>query len=457
MSDDRPLSGIRVCELTIAIAAPTCGRYMAHFGAEVVKVESLANPDILRLFGSAWCDQAEHGRDLFGESGPYVNEFATGKLSVGLDLKHPAGMEAACRLLGSCDVFLTNYSAPAVRDLGLGFESVRAVKDDIVYVAVPGFSLDPDAPYYDFLAWGPNQAPLVGLDELTGYEDQPPAGIATVSYPDYSNGLHATLGALAALEERDRTGEAQLMVLSQFEATVSMLGPFLLDNARTGRAPRRDGNRTPWWAPEGVYECRGEDRWVAVSVTEDSHWAQLCEVLGRPDWAADPSLGTHEGRAACFDELDEGIAAWTADKSAGEAAAWLQAAGVPAAEVLDPAGLVTERHLQDREFWLWGDSHRFGRDLATGNPVRLSDTPGGVDRVGPSVAQDNAYVLGELCGYGDDEIVALIETGAAFAQVAPEVRFRRPYLDWAHIAMPQIPWDQASLTDATVTDTGAGS
>src|SRR5207245_5430492 len=136
--------------------------------------------------------------------------------------------EAARRLLHHCDIFLSNYSAPAVRSLGLDYESVCSARPDIIYIGMSAFGMTQGTPYYDYIAWGPNQAPLVGLDDLTGWADRPPSAMATLSYPDYSNGLHAVVAALAGLRWRDQTGEGQLVDLSQFEATVGLLGPYFL-------------------------------------------------------------------------------------------------------------------------------------------------------------------------------------------------------------------------------------
>src|SRR6478735_3147956 len=158
----RPLEGLTVLELSIAVAAPTCGRYLAHHGADVFRVESPRYPDVARLFGSAWARDRDD-IELMGawlDTGPYVSEMSAGKRSIGLDLKHPAGVEAARRLLVNCDVMITNFSAPAVAAMGMGYDDVRSVRPDIVYVAMPGFGTDPDTPYYHYLSWGPNQASL---------------------------------------------------------------------------------------------------------------------------------------------------------------------------------------------------------------------------------------------------------------------------------------------------------
>ena len=235
------LDDVSVVELSIAIAAPSCGRALAFHGADVVKLESRTNPDVARLFGSAWARDID--MPVYMDTSPYLAEMNANKRSLGLELKQAAGRDAALALLATSDVFVTNYSTPAVRALGFGYEDVAAVNPSIVYVALPGFGSDPAQPYYEFLAWGPNQAPLVGLDALTGYPDQEPAGIATIAPPDYFAGLHAFAAVLTGLEHRDRTGEGSFIDIAQFETTVSCLGPFLLDHALSERNQERTGNR----------------------------------------------------------------------------------------------------------------------------------------------------------------------------------------------------------------------
>ena len=335
--DERPLAGLRVVELSIAIAAPACGFWLAHHGAEVIKVESAKNLDVARLFGSAWARGDERAMSVFHDTSPYLPEMNSGKKSLGLDLKDAGARDAMLAVVASADVFMTNYSMPAVRSLGLSPEEVRAAHPGIIYVALPGFGLDPDAPYYHYLAWGPNQAPLVGLDNFTGYPDQEPAGITPIAPPDYNTAIHATLAVLTALEHRDRTGEGSLVDVAQFETTVSLLAPFLIDLGLTGRDHGRTGNRLAWSAPEGVYPARGEDTWVAISANDDAAWAALCEVAGLGDPA---ELATVEARVEAHDRLDDAIGAWTSTLGAGEAAARLQAAGCPAYPVLDTEAVV---------------------------------------------------------------------------------------------------------------------
>ncbi len=419
-----PLAGLRVVELSIAIAAPTCGRMLHHFGAEVIKIESAGNPDVVRLFGSAWLAGGPEDLSRFAcDTGPYVNEMMAGKRSLGLDLKSPAGAEAMRRLLATADVFISNYSAPAITALGLDEASLRALRPQLIYAVLPGFGSDPTTPYYDFLAWGPNQAPLVGLDDLTGYADQEPAGVATISPPDYLSGLHATLGVLAALARRDHTGRGEHIEVNQFEATVCLLAPYLLQQQLGGGAPSRDGNRLAWSAPEGVYPGHGDDRWLALSVTSEAAWQATCQVLDLGAELAALDLATRRAR---HDEIDGHIAAWTATRSPVDAAAELQGAGVAAHPVHDIEGVVTDPQVRDRGWFPVRPSTRFGRDLFMDVPIKLGATPGDTLRAGPIMGEDTDELLAEL-GYDPAEVDDMVAARAAFRPIEPGRRLHRPY------------------------------
>ena len=434
----RALEGLTVFELSIAVAAPSCGRYLAHHGADVFRVESPRFPDVARLFGSAWARERDD-IELMGawlDTGPYVSEMSAGKRSIGLDLKHPAGVEAARRLLAHCDVMITNFSAPAVAAMGMGYEDVRAVRPDIVYVAMPGFGTDPDSPYYHYLSWGPNQAPLVGLDTMTGYPDQDPAGVAAFAPPDFMAGLHALVAILAALEHRDRTGEGARVELSQFEATVALLGPFLFDYELSGRVVGRAGNRLPGIAPQGVYPCVGSDRWLAVSVTDDDAWRALGRVAGDPPWATDPRFADVAGRTAHHDEVDRLIGAWTSGHRADELAGWLAEAGVAAAAVADNSDLLGDPQVRSREYYEVKPNTRFGRDLFSGNPQRLAANPGRTDTAGPEMCEHTVEVLCEIGGYEPHEVEKLIEEGIAFGPAQPDLVLTRPYDPYLDILFP---------------------
>ncbi|MGF1595807.1 MAG: CaiB/BaiF CoA transferase family protein [Acidimicrobiales bacterium] len=441
----RLLDGIRVFELGIAIASPNAGRHLAHHGAEVFKVESPTSPDIVRLIGSAWLHDDEDLAPAWPDSSPYVPEMNANKRSVALDLKHPEGREAARRLLAGCDVFLANYAARALAELGLDYESVSALHPDIVYVQLPAFGSDAAHPYYPFVAWGPNQAPLVGIDDLTGHAGREPAGIATIAPPDYLSSLHGVFAVVAGLEHRDRTGEGIHIDISQFETTISLLlGPFAMDHALSGRAQSRIGNRSLWYAPEGVYPCEGEERWIAISVADDIAWAGLASLLPA-EIAGDERFATNEGRMAALDDLDAALAGWTAGFDNVDLAARLQGVGVAAHEVATNEDLLHDAHIMTSGIYQALPSGRFTRDLFTNSAIRMSANPGEWELAAPSSGQHTVEVLTKVVGMSEDEVQHLVDTGAAYTMDHPELRVDRPYEQWLHVLFPRDAPDSRDL------------
>ncbi|MCU1502576.1 MAG: hypothetical protein JWM12_1930 [Ilumatobacteraceae bacterium] len=419
------LDGLSVVELSIAIAAPSCCRALAFHGADVVKIESRTNPDVARLFGSAWAVGVDAA--LYMDSSPYLPEMSANKRSVGLELKQREARDVALTLLARADVFVTNYSTPAVCGLGLSYDDVAAVNPAIIYVALPGFGSDPSQPYYEFLAWGPNLAPLVGLDELTGYPDQVPAGIATIAPPDYFAGLHAIAAVLTALEHRDQTGQGSYVDIAQFETTVSSLGPLLIDHALTGNVPGRTGSRLSWLAPQGCYRCAGAEQWVAITVADDIGWCAFAGLLG--GHAVDERFATLAGRVEHHDEIDALIGEWTSAQSATEVAEQLQGLGVAACEVHDNLGVLHDPQVRDRHWFQLVESKRFpDGDLFSGHPIRLGDQPGRWWRAGPSMGEDTMAVLAGA-GLSGAAVEELLRSGASFTDAVPEEKLRRPYID----------------------------
>lgn len=427
-----PLEGVRVFELGIAIASPFCGRLMAHFGADVIKVESQINPDVVRIMGSAW----SRGRDdlvaAAPDTSPYVPEMNASKRSVGLELKTDAGRDVALRLIAECDVFLANFAARALTDLGLDYESVSAVNPNIIYVQLPAFGSDPEMPYYSFVAWGPNQAPLVGFDDFTGHASDPPAGIATVAPPDYMSALHAAIATLSGLEQRDLTGKGVHVDISQFETTLALLGPFVMDYDLTGTVHSRIGNQSLWGAPQGVYPCAGHERWIAISATDNQSWEALSSLMGTiDDQFDDPDL-----RMSRQEHLDTQIGTWTADFDADDLAYRLQAAGVAAHVVSTNEDLLHDTHTMSRDWYQVAPHARLGRDLFSGCAVKLSGTPGRWTDAGPSMGQHTREVLSGVVGMSDEEISELVAAKSAFEQVEPETLVSRPWDEWIHVLVP---------------------
>lgn len=400
------LEGIRVVEFSSAMAGPWIGRFMAWCGAEVIRVESRKYPDVVRLYVPPRAP--EMGTQP--QRSPWFTDWNAGKRFVALDLRNPRGVELAKRLAASCDIVIENQAAGVMERLGLGYTELRRVKPDLIHLSSSGYGdTGPDRSY---VSWGPNIETLSGLSRISGF----PESVCTntqFAYPDSASALHGLFAVMCALDHRERTGEGQHISLSQLESTVSLIGPQFAEAQVLGCEPRSLGNRSPSSTPNGCYRCRGEDRWVAISVQDAASWKSLCRALDRSDWLADPSRATLSGRIESADDIDAGIAAWTGERDAYEVMHALQAAGVAAGVVQNVEDQATrDRQLEEREFFETIPHYLLGEVRATGIPLGLSGTPGRSGAAGAALGRDNAYVFGQLLGMTPEELREAIAAGA---------------------------------------------
>jgi benzylsuccinate CoA-transferase BbsF subunit len=402
-----PLSGIRVADFSWFAAGPIAGLTMASFGAEVIRVESEAHLDGLRM-----TQPVPPGKEGPNVSG-YYNNFNAGKRSFTLNLGNPKARAVALRLLERCDVMLENYTPRVMEKWGLTYDEVRQVRPNIIYARLP--MQGTNGPHRDFLGFGGIIAPFAGYSYLGGWKDRTPVGMG-VNYPDYViNPGHATVAILAALRHRARTGEGQYIELAQTESTAATLGPQLMEHTVNGTVPERDGNRSAHAVPHGAFPAAGEDRWIAISVSTDAQWEGLLDVMGRPSWADDERFDTVLGRKRNEDELEEHIASWTRTLPAEEAMRLLQAKGVPAGVVQSAQDVLdNDEHLRERGYYVYLDHPETGRAAYDGIPARLSATPGSLSAPAPLLGEHNDYVLREVLGYTDEEIADLLMEQVVF-------------------------------------------
>lgn len=397
-----PLDGIRVCELAWVWAGPFCGRLLADLGAEVIKVESTRRPDILRMIGPYAGEPAHYDR-----SG-YFHQYNRNKLSVALDLSIERGREMVKALAAKSDIVTENFAAGVLKRLGLGYEVLRAAKPDLIMLSLSGYGQNgPESPY---VSYGPAQVPLTGMASLTGYPGGPPRPLG-VSYGDPVAGLHGAVVLLAALLHHRQTGAGQHIDLAQWEATDATIPEGLMAMLMNGVQLPRRGNRHDAWAPHGVYPCAGEDRWVALAVRDDAEWQALCRAMGAPELAADPRFQGGLARYHNQEALDARIGAWTSRYTPEEAAARLQAAGVPASPCMGTGDLFPDPHLNSRGFWVTQEQPDSGPRTLAGIATRLEGTPGAMRHPAPRLGEHNAYVYGEILGLSEAEIARLVEDG----------------------------------------------
>jgi len=400
------LAGLRVVELTAAMAGPWIGRFLAWCGADVIRVESKRRPDVVRLY------VPPRARELGTQErlSPWFTDWNAGKRFVALDLTRPRAVELAKRLVAKSDVVIENYATGVIRKLGLDYEVLRGVRPDLVMLSTSG--LGASGPHASWVSWGPNIEALSGLARLSGFPGRA-CTITQFALPDVTSALHGLVAVLCALDHRRRTGEGSYVALSQLEATIASFGHVLLEGLANGREPPQRGNRAPHAAPHGVYRCLGEDRWVAIAVEGEDAWRRLCGATGRPEWAADPRFATLAARLAHQDALDAEVEAWTRGQDAYAAMERLQAAGVAAGVVQD----VRDQLERDPQLRARGHFEELphlakGRVVANGVPLGLTGTPGASGASGAAVGEHNEEVFRGLVGLGEAEYREAVADGA---------------------------------------------
>jgi crotonobetainyl-CoA:carnitine CoA-transferase CaiB-like acyl-CoA transferase len=400
------LEDLRVIEFTAGMAGPWIGRFMAHCGAEVIKVESRKHPSVVRLYVPPRAPELGTQPQL----SPWFTDWDAGKKFVALDLARPEAVELAKRLVARADVVVENNSAGVMDKLGLGYEQLRAAKPDLVYFSTSGYG--DTGPDRTFVTWGPNIETLSALSSLSGFPHRE-CTITQYAYPDTISALHGLVAVMCALEHRARTGEGQYVNLSQFEATLAGIGHLMLEPLANGREPPKLANRSRHQAPHGCYRCLGDDRWCAIAVSGEAEWERFCEVLGRPGWARDPRFATLAARLENADALDALVEEWTAARTAQAVMAELQAAGIAAGVVQNVEDQYErDAQLAARHFFEEIEHLAKGTVVATGIPLGLTGTPGRTSRAGAAMGQDNKFVFGELLGMTPQEIRTYVDAGA---------------------------------------------
>jgi crotonobetainyl-CoA:carnitine CoA-transferase CaiB-like acyl-CoA transferase len=394
----RPLAGVRVADFSWLIAGPASSRMLADFGAEVIKLESEYRVDNIRVVGVQ-----PQGKSSIETNGVFA-DCNTNKLSVRLNMNHPKGVAVAKEIVRRSDVVLNNFTAERMPRWGLGYEDLRAIKPDIVMLSMPVMGCE--GPYRNYGSYGNGVIAYGGLNMITGTPERPPVGLGPL-YSDFSAPYLVVSSILAALHHRNRTGKGHFIDFSQVEATMCLLGPSFLEFTANGKLPERHGNRSPDFAPHGVYPSAGEDRWCAIAATSDEEWRALAEAIARPDLAKEMRLATLEGRKANEDEIDAAIAAWTRERDAWEIMGGLQAQGVMAAVVEDLEDMVVRDPWLSREHLVEVPFPEEGIVFkAHTQPARMDGRPTALQRP-PTMGEHTGDVLRGLLGLSDAQIERL--------------------------------------------------
>ncbi|MBW2698561.1 MAG: CoA transferase, partial [Deltaproteobacteria bacterium] len=334
-----PLEGLRVVDMTTFWAGPIATTYLSDMGADVVKVESIQRPDGMRFAGSVRNQQMWEWSPVFHGANP-------GKRAVTLRLDCDEGMALVRRMIERADVLIENYSARVMDNFGLSWEAVHEINPRLVMVRMPAFGLD--GPWRDRPGFAMTVEQVSGLAWITGYRDMP---LVMRGACDPLGGMHAVFATLAALEERRRDGQGRLVEMPLVEGAINLSAEQVIEYSAYGRLLERDENRGPVSAPQGVYRSADPESLIAVAVPDDATWRALRSLLGDPEWALIPDLDDAAGRRAHHNEIDDRLEAWLSSLPVDEAAARLNAAGIPAQPLINPHDLMPNAQLEARAFF----------------------------------------------------------------------------------------------------------
>jgi len=397
-----PLDGLRVVDLTSWWAGPSATGMLAALGADVVHVEAVSHPDGMRMTGGVF-----HDRPQWWELSAFFLQINTNKSSVTLDLASPAGRQLLLRLVADADLVVENFTPRVLESFDLGWDVIHETNPSAIMVRMPAFGLD--GPWRDRPGFAQTMEQVTGLAWLTGHADDQPR--IQRGPCDPNGGMHAAFAALVGLAQRDRTGSGCLVEAPMFEAAVAIAAEPVLEWTAYGNRLARAGNRSPRAAPQGLYACRGRERWLALSVLDDDQWHALVDVLGRPAWTDDPALATASGRRTHHDVLDRHLAGWAAARDLGAAVAALTAAGVPAAPAVDPRRTAGHPQFEARGYHEQVDHPVAGSHPTPSLPFRFRTVERWIRQPAPTLGEHNDQVLGERLGCTRDQLDSLADAG----------------------------------------------
>lgn len=390
-----PLSGIRVIDFGRFIAAPYCAMLFADMGADVIRVERREGGE----------DRCIGPITESGEGALFLN-LNRNKRGITLDPAHPMAAQIVRRLVGSADIVIANLPIDVLMKARLDYDSLRAIKEDIILVMASAFG--PDGPYANRVGFDSVAQAMSGAMNLTGFPDVPIR--AAVSYVDYGTALHAAFGAMVALHERQKTGRGQLVDVSLLATGVTFMQPLLMERVVTGIKRQQQGNTSFHVAPGDVYRAR--DGWIVVQAIGNRMFARWARLMGREDLTRDPRCADDITRADNHEIINRVMNEWCAARTREQAIAELERARIPCGPAYELHEVLADPQAQARNLFREVEYPGCTRPIPlSATPVRLNETPGNVNHRAPVVGEHTDAVLTEI-GFTTKEIAAFREAGA---------------------------------------------
>jgi crotonobetainyl-CoA:carnitine CoA-transferase CaiB-like acyl-CoA transferase len=377
-----PLTGVRVVEMGQLLAGPFCGQLLADLGADVIKLEDPGRGDPMRQWGR----QRPQGQSLWWAV------LARNKRSVTVNLREPAGQDLARSLIATADVVVENFRPGTMERWGLDYPTLSGVNPGLVMVRVSGFGQD--GPYAQRPGYGAIGEAMGGLRYVVGDPSTPPSRVG-ISIGDTLAAMFATIGALAALQDRARTGQGQVVDSAIYEAVLGIMESLVPEWQLTGYQRERTGAILPNVAPSNIYPTR-DGTWILIAANQDTVFTRLAAAMRRPELADDAAYATHGARGERQGELDDLIAEFTVQYDADDLETLLIEHAVPVGKIFRPAEMLADPHYRARRSITEVDHPLLG-PLAMQNVFpRLSRTPGSIRWPGPELGAHTAEVLAEL-------------------------------------------------------------
>ena len=405
-ANEGPLNGIRVVDMATMLAGPYGATLLGDLGADVIKLESFVGDDSRHL-----------GPEKDGQRSPFLS-INRNKRAIALDLTKESSAEPLARLLRTTDVFITNVREPALSKLGLAYEQVKEIRNDIIWVGVTAFG--PDGPYagrpgIDFLAQG-----YAGLLGLNGEPDGPPVRV-TVPMVDVLTSVMVSTGVLAALRVRDQTGKGQQIDVSLLDVLTHAMCSNLVAYTMAGEVTPKTGNRSQYFSPSGVYEC-GDGKSIVITCPSNKFFRHLSAAMDA-DWPNDDRFRTIQARLENQEELDEAVSAQCKKFERDDLLLKLIDADVLTAPINEIPDVVSDPQVRHNDMLETVDHAVLGQVEVTGVPLKMRGTPGAVRLAPPVHGGDTSPLLQEL-GYSAEDVADMIADGivATFDQLDPRKR-----------------------------------
>ena len=378
-----PLDGLRVIELGTLLAGPFCGQLLGDFGAEVIKVEAPGQGDPMRT----WGQEKINGKSLWW---PVV---ARNKKAITLDLRHPEGQWVLKELVAKSDFLLENFRPGTMENWGLGYETLSELNPGLIMIRVSGYGQT--GPYSRQAGFGSIGEAMGGLRYVVGDPTTPPSRMG-ISIGDSLAATYACLGALAALQHRQRTGRGQVVDSAIYEAVLAMMESLITEYDKAGFIRERTGAILPNVAPSNVYRTR--DGLVLIAANQDAIFGRLAAAMEQPGLASDPRYATHDARGSRQVELDALVDSWTQTLSTRDVLSLMERYAVPAGQIYRAPDMLADPHFKARNAIVSVPHPDFGELRMQNVAPRLSETPASIRTPSPAMGEHNEDVFLGLIG-----------------------------------------------------------